>query len=66
MEPRNLDLSLPPSAGGTPNFINPQSQVLMVLVTSVLYPVLILLTSLPRFYTNLWIIKSLRVDESTY
>lgn len=58
--------ALAPPAGVTPNFVNPQSQALMVIVTSILCLVLIILISLLRFYTNLWIKKSLKADDSMY
>ncbi|KAL9100424.1 MAG: hypothetical protein Q9163_004206 [Psora crenata] len=55
--------ALPPPAGVTPNFINPQSQALMVVVTSILCLVFIIIISLLRFYTILWIKKSLKADD---
>ena len=66
MNPLTHFPALPPPPGVTPNFINPQSRALMVIVTSVLCLVLIILISLMRFYTNLWIKKSLKADDSTY
>ena len=56
--------ALAPPPGVTPNFINPQSQALMVIVTSILCLVLLILISLLRFYTNLWIKKSLKAEDS--
>ena len=66
MDPLTHVPILPPPAGVTSNFINPQSQALMVIVTSVLCLVLIILISLLRFYTNLWIKKSLKADDGKY
>ena len=67
----NMDIlyhipALAPPPGVTPNFINPQSQALMVIVTSVLCLAFIIPISLLRFYTNLWIKKSLKADDSKY
>lgn len=66
MDPLTHFPALAPPAGVTPNFINPQSQDLMVIVTSILCLVSITLISLLRFYTNLWIKKSLKADDSKY
>ena len=66
MDPLTHFPALAPPTGVTPNFINPQSQALMVIVTSILCLVLIILISLLRFYTNLWIKKSLKADDSKY
>lgn len=66
MDPLTHFPALVPPVGVTPNFINPQSQALMVIVTSILCLVLIILISLLRFYTNLWIKKSLKADDSQY
>ena len=64
MDPLTHFPALAPPAGVIPNFINPQSQALMVIVTSILCLVLIALISLLRFYTNLRIKKSLKADDS--
>lgn len=66
MDPLTYFPALVPPAGVTPNFINPQSQALMVIVTSILCLVLIIFISLLRFYTNLWIKKSLKADDSRF
>ena len=56
--------ALAPPPGITPNFINPESQALMVIVACVVCLVLIMPISLVRFYTNLWIKRSLKADDS--
>lgn len=66
MDPLTHFPALAPPAGVTPNFVNPQSQALMVVVTSILCLVLIIIISLLRFYTNLWIKKSIKADDSMY
>ena len=66
MDPLTHFPALAPPAGVTPNFVNPQSQALMVVVTSILSLVLIIFISLLRFYTNLWIKKSIKPDDSKY
>lgn len=58
--------SLMPPAGVTSNFVNPESQALMVIVTSILCLVLISLISTLRFYTNLCIKRSFKADDSKY
>lgn len=58
--------ALPPPPGVTPNFIDPKSRALMVIVTSILCLVLLITVSLLRFYTNLGIKKSLKADDSKY
>ena len=57
---------LAPPAGVTSNFIDPQSRALMVIFTCILCLVLIIPISLLRFYTNLWIKKSLKANDSKY
>lgn len=57
---------LPPPAGITSNFFNPESRSLMIIVTSILCLVLITLISSLRFYTNIWIKRSLKADDSKY
>lgn len=58
--------ALVPPPGVTSNFKNPESQSLMVIITSILCLVLISIISTLRFYTNLWIKKSLKADDSKY
>lgn len=58
--------TLAPPAGVTSNFKNPESQSLLIIVTSILCFVLISFISIVRFYTNLWIKKSLKADDSKY
>ena len=58
--------ALAPPPGVKSNFINPESQALMVVVASVLCLALIIPISLLRFYTSLWIKKSLKADDSEY
>ncbi|KAL8685955.1 MAG: hypothetical protein Q9218_007442 [Villophora microphyllina] len=55
--------ALAPPPHTVPNFINPQSQALMVIVSSIICLALIIPVALLRFYTNLWIKKSPKVDE---
>ena len=66
MDPLTHIPALAPPAGVTPNFINPQSQASMVVITSILCLVLIIPISILRFYTNLFIKRSLKVDDSKY
>ena len=56
--------ALAPPPGVKPNFTNPESQALMVVVTSIICLVLTPIISLLRFYTSLWIKKSLKADDS--
>ena len=58
--------ALAPPIGVTPNFTHPQSQALMVTVTSIICLVLIITISTLRFYTNFWIKKSLKPDDCEY
>lgn len=69
--PRNMDFlyhvpALAPPAGVTSNFINPESQSLMVIISSILCLVLTTVISSLRFYTNFWINRSLKADDSKY
>lgn len=66
MSPITILSALAPPPGVTPNFTNPQSQALMVIVTSIICLVLITIISLLRFYTNIWIKKSMNADDSTF
>ena len=56
--------ALAPPPGVTPNFVDPESQASMVTITSITCLALIILISSLRFYTNLWIKKSLKSDDS--
>lgn len=56
--------ALPPPPGITPNFSNPESQALMVTVTSIICLIMVIIISSLRFYTNAWIKKSLKADDS--
>lgn len=56
--------ALLPPPGITPNFSNPQSQALMVTVTSIICLIMVVIISSLRFYTNAWIKKSLKADDS--
>ena len=58
--------ALAPPPGVEPNFTNPESQALMVVVTSALCLAFIIPISLLRFYTSVWIKKSLKADDSEY
>ena len=64
----NMDLThvpaLAPPAGVTSNFINPESRALIVVIPSIVCLVLITVFSLLRFYTNLWIKRSIRAEDS--
>lgn len=64
MNPLKHIPALAPPKGVTPNFVHPQSQALMVVVTSIICLILITIISLLRFYTNLWIKKSVKADDS--
>lgn len=64
MNPLKHTPALAPPRGVTPNFVNPQSQALMVVVTSSICLILIIIISSLRFYTNLWIKKSVKADDS--
>ncbi|KAL6718611.1 hypothetical protein ACLMJK_002845 [Lecanora helva] len=55
--------ALAPPPGVRPNFVNPQSQALMVVIASIICFALIIPISLLRFYTNLWIKKSVKADD---
>ena len=58
--------AITPPAGVTPNFVNPESQSLMVIISCISCFVVIISVSLLRFYTNLWIKKSFKADDSKF
>lgn len=66
MNPLKHIPALAPPTGVTPNFVNPQSQASMMVVTSSICLILITILSLLRFYTNLWIKKSVKADDSKF
>ncbi|MCJ1241563.1 hypothetical protein MMC14_009569 [Varicellaria rhodocarpa] len=55
--------ALAPPPGVTLDFTNPESQALMVTVASIICLVLIIPISMLRFYTSLWIKRSLKADD---
>lgn len=58
--------ALAPPAGVIPHFTHPDSQASIVSVSCILCLVLITVLSVLRFYTNLWIQKSLKADDSMF
>lgn len=58
--------ALAPPPGVTSNFVNPESQALMVIIISIFCLVLTTVISFLRFYTNTWIKKVFRADDSEY
>ena len=61
-----LDLppALEPPSGVKSNFVNPQSQAPMVVVACIVCQVLIIPISLLRFYTNIYVNRSLKAEDS--
>ena len=64
MDPLTRTPALHPPHGVLPNFINPQSQALMVIIACAICLALITPISLIRFYTSLWIKRSFKADDS--
>ena len=65
----NMDLlyhvpALSPPPGVTSNFVNPESQSLVIIIPSIICLVLVTFISSLRFYTNFWIKKSLKAEDS--
>lgn len=58
--------ALAPPGGVTSNFVNPESQSSMVIISCIICLVFIIPVSLLRFYTNFWIKKSVKADDSKF
>ena len=58
--------SLPPPPGVTPNFVDPQSRAWIVLTSGIICLVFIAPISLLRFYVNLWIKSSFKMEDGGY
>lgn len=66
MNPLTQLPALPPPAGITSNFVNPQSQASIIVAACTTCLILVTVISLLRFYTNLVVKKSFKADDSMY
>ena len=54
---------IPPPPGGTPNFVNPESQAGLEVVFAILLPTLAGLVVLMRLWSRLWITRAVWWDD---